>query len=57
MSHADNWGHGEHSKQGVQPVQRLWSGIMFSVFEEQQGGQWGLSGMSKGERWEVMSER
>lgn len=57
MSHADNWGHGEHSKQGVQPVQRLWGGIMFSVFEEQQGGQWGLSGMSKGERWEVMSER
>lgn len=56
MKHAGNWGK-EHSRQGVQTMQRLWGGILFSVFEEQQGSQLGLNGMSKGEWWELMSGR
>lgn len=48
MSHADNWDE-EHSRQGEQPVQRPWGRAMSNVFEDQEEGQWGSSGVSKGQ--------
>lgn len=41
---------GEHSRQREQSMHRSWGGSMSGVFEEWQGGQWGLSGMKESRR-------